>query len=106
MGEFNHPYLPGVGNYQLRLAVSYRFHDLNANDGVALRGIGTDDEYAICMPDFIDGVGHGSAAERCDQTGHRGRMSETGAVVDVVRTDYRAGKFLQQVIFFVSAFSR
>ncbi len=41
------------------------------------------------MPDFVNGVGHCPTAEGRDQTGHGGGMSETGAVVNVVRTDHR-----------------
>ncbi len=70
---------------------------------MAFCSIRADDEYAVGISDFSNGVGHGSAAECCDQTGHGGGMSETGTVVDIVGSDDRAGKFLHQVVFFIGA---
>ena len=49
------------------------------------------------------GVGHRPTAKRGGQPGHRRRVSETGAVVDVVVTEHCAGEFLKDVSFFVGA---
>ena len=102
MSEVNHPYLSRVSYYQFRLAVPDRFHYLKGDYRVAFGGIGADDKNAVALPEFRDGVGHSSAAERCDQTGHGGGMSETGAVVHIVGADNCPGKLLHQVVFLVS----
>ena len=64
-------------------------------------GIGAGDQNDIGLFNTIDGIGHGTAAKRCGQTGHSGRMSETGAVIDAVGFKHRPGKFLGNVIFLV-----
>jgi hypothetical protein len=70
-----------------------------------LRCVRTDDEKAIGVRlEFGDRIRHGAAPKGCGQTGHSGSVSETGAVIDVIRADHRAGKLLQQVVFFIGAF--
>ena len=99
-----HPYLSRVSYYEFCLAVPDCFHNFNGDYGMSLRGVRANDKYAVSVSDFSDGVGHGAAAECCDQTGHGRRMSETGAMVDIVGADNGPGKFLHQVVFFVGAF--
>ncbi len=83
-----------------------RLHNFKSDYGMALRGVRPNDKNAVSVPDFGDGVGHGSAAEGCDQTGHGGGMSEPGAVVDIVSAQNRPGKLLHQVILFIGALGR
>jgi hypothetical protein len=59
----------------------YCFLYLQPNNWVSLGSIGANSQDAASITYLIDGVGHGSAAERCDQTGHGGGMSEAGTVV-------------------------
>ena len=73
---------------------------------MAGRGIGPDDKYTAGFFDLRDGVRHGTTAESGSQTGHRGGMSETCAVINVVGADGGPGKFLGQVIFFIGDFGR
>ncbi len=68
---------------------------------MSLRGVRADYKNAVSFSEFRDGVGHGTAAERCGQTGHGGGMSEASAVVDIIGTQNRPGKLLYQVVFFV-----
>jgi len=77
-----------------------------ANDGVALGGVGADDDHAVAgshVPQLPDGVGHGAAAKGSGQTGHAGGVSEPGAVVDVVGADAGAQEFLEEVVLLVGA---
>ncbi len=72
--------------------------------GMGPGGIGTGDQDNLGLVEFVDGVGHGAGAEGSGKTCHRGRVSEPGAVVDVIGADNSAGKLLQQVVFLVAAF--
>jgi len=99
------PDLARVGDDELG-PVCHRLLDLEADDGVVFGGVGSDGEDAARSRDVGYGIGHGAAAEARGQTGHSGRVSETGTVVDTVCAQNRPGKFLHQVVFLVSAFSR
>ena len=61
---------------------------------MSLRGVRANDKNAVSVSKFRDGVGHGTAAERCGQTGHGGGMSETGTVVYIIGTYHRPRQFL------------
>jgi len=76
------------------------------NQRMARGGIGPDNENAPGIFDLADRICHGSASEGGGQTGHRGCVSEAGAVIDVVGADNRSGEFLRQIIFLVGYFSR
>jgi hypothetical protein len=43
----------------------------------------------------MDGISHGAAAKRDGQTGHRGSVSETGAMVNIIGTYRHPHKFLE-----------
>ena len=83
-----------------------RLHNFQSDYRMVLRGIRPNDEYAIGVPEFGDGISHGSAAEGCGQTGHGWRMSETGTVVDIVSAQNRPGKLLHQVVLLVGTLGR
>ena len=68
---------------------------------MVLRGVGAGDQDDLRLFDVPDGVGHGTASERCGQTGHSGRVSETRAVIDIVGSDHRPCEFLGKVVFLV-----
>jgi hypothetical protein len=64
-------------------------------------GVGAGDEDDVGLSDVGDGVGHRATSECCGQTGHGGAVSETGAMVDVVRLQHRPGEFVGDIVFFV-----
>ncbi len=56
--------------------------------------------------DLCNGVRHGAASKGHRQTGDGGAVSETGAVVDVVRSQGGAGHLLEEVVLLVRALGR
>ena len=72
-----------------------RTKDARRDEGMSHRGIRADDEDAVRPLNLRNGVGHRPAAKRRGQPGHRGGVSEAGAVVDVVRPKSCPGKLLQ-----------
>jgi hypothetical protein len=72
----------------------FRAEDTCGNEGVGYRSIGADDQDTIGILNFFDGVGHCPAAKYCGQPGHGGGVSETGAVVNIVRPDGGPGELL------------
>ena len=65
--------------------------------------IGTYYEDDFHLLDFPDGVGHGSRAQFSGQTGHRGGVSEPGAVVHIDGANHHAHEFLKKIVLFVCA---
>jgi hypothetical protein len=61
---------------------------------VGYRSIGADDQDAVSTLDLLNGVGHCPAAKYCGQSGHGGGVSETCAVVNIVRADGGPGELL------------
>ena len=97
--------LAGINDDQLRSPVNGVIY-ATGYLGMGPGGIGTGDQDNLGLVKFVDGVGHGAGAEGGGKTCHRGRVSEPGAVVDVIGADNSAGKLLQQVVFLVAAFGR
>ena len=82
------------------LAFEHRVSDQRVTFGC----VRADDQEAIGIRlEFRDRIRHGATPKGCGQTGHSGSVSETGAVIDVIRADHRAGELLQEVVFFVGA---
>ena len=96
--------LTGV-SYNEPSALTCRLSHFHANDGVSLSGVGADSQDTTGITNITDGVGHRPAAECCDQTGHRGGMSETGTVVNIIGAQYRPGKFLNDIVLLIGALS-
>ncbi len=70
-------------------------------------GVGADDEEGFCLcGNIVHAVGHRARTEGGGQTGHRAGVSETGAVVYVVRPQDLPRQFVHQIVFFVRAFGR
>ena len=68
-------------------------------------GIRTDDEKQVGMGcHIVHRVGHGTRAKGGRQTGDRAGVSETGAVVDVIRPDDLPRQFIHEVVFLIGAF--
>ena len=81
-------------------------HQAHGGNGVGHRSVRADGEDTIGVFQFGKGVGHCPTAEGGGQPGHRGRVSETGAVIDVVVAEHGPGKFLEDIGFFVGAAGR
>src|SRR4030066_625030 len=96
---------PGIG-YNEFGSVAYCFLYIVSNDRMCISGVTTDDQDAIGSFDFAHGIGHSTAAETGGQTGHRGRMSETGTVVYVICLHDHTSEFLCHIILFVSTLGR
>jgi len=80
--------------------------DTSGYQGVTGRCVGPDDKNTAGILDFRNRVGHGTTTERGGKTCHRGGMSETGAMIHVIGSDYGTSKFLGQIIFFIGDLCR
>ena len=105
LGELHHRHASRVGDDDLCAVAVCLDHPVR-DDRMGLLGVGADDEDDLHALDLADGVGHCPGTEYGGQSGHRGGVSETGAVVDVVRADPRAHELLECVIFFIRAACR
>src|SRR3972149_11291853 len=65
---------------------------------MGLRRVGADDPYQRRALQLRDRVAHRPPSYHDRQTGDRGGVSGTGAVIDVVGADNRAGELLEQVV--------
>jgi hypothetical protein len=81
-------------------------HDLIADDRMRLGCVRPGDEDTICIPNFFDRVCHGSASEGLHEACNCGAVSETGAMVYVIRADAGAEEFLEEVVLLVGAACR
>jgi hypothetical protein len=69
-------------------------------------GVAPYDKDASGLSDFRDRVCHGTATQSGSQTGYRGGVSETRAVVDIVCPHNGPDKFLKEIVFFISTLGR
>src|SRR3989304_2414305 len=86
-----------VGDDEAR-AVSHRLLDAQRDDGMRLSRVGADDHYQRRPLQLRDRVAHRPPSYHDRQTGDRGSVSGTSAVIDVVGADNRAGELLEQVV--------
>ena len=98
-------HLARVGNDDLGAFAVCLDHAVR-DDRMGLLGIGADDEDDLHVLDLADRIGHRTGTEYGGQPGHRRRVSETGAVIDVVCADPRADELLEGVIFLVRTAGR
>jgi hypothetical protein len=61
---------------------------------VSLGRIGTNEEQAPCILQFSKGVCHGPTSKGSGQPGHRGSLSETGAMVYMIVAKHGPCEFL------------
>ena len=80
--------------------------DLAHEDGVALGGIGADEEDAVGAGEIRDRIGHGAAAQRLEHAHRGGRVAEPCAVVHVVGLEGRPDELLEEVVLLVGALGR
>ncbi len=90
-----------VGNDEAFALQAHRPLDAGGDDGMGFRGVGARDQDTIGVLQLGDGIGHRSRAEGGGQTGHRGAVSEAGAVIDVIGAEHRPHELLHQVVFFI-----
>ena len=93
--------LTGIGDNQ-RSPFSHRVLHFESDDRMGGGSVGTNGENAGSLTDFYNRVGHCSATEGGGQTGHRGAMSETGTVIDIIRPQHRPREFLDNIVVLVS----
>ena len=78
---------------------------MNAQADGRVAGVGVaadhEEEIGLVMHCIGDGVGHCAGAEGDGQTGHRGSVSKSGAVIYVVRPDHRAHEFLHEEVLLI-----
>ena len=103
--QFRHLDVPWVGHDEFRPACSGPKNPFGRY-GVVFGGIGPDDENTLGFGEFRQGVGHRPRTKSRGQTDHGGTVSEPGAVVYIIGTDGRAGKFIQQEVFFIGNLGR
>ena len=89
-----------IGNDEIG-TVARCFLHLQGENRMRLGGVGAYGQDGGGTAYFIDRVGHCAASQRGGQTGHGRGVSETGAVINVVRPHHRTGKFLDQVVVFI-----
>lgn len=82
-------------------------HDVGRKDRVSLGGVTARDEEDLGIrTELRDGVRHRATSECGGQTGHRGRVSKTCAVVYIVGPSGGPPDLLQKIVLFVRAFRR
>jgi len=68
---------------------------------MVFRGIGSGHQDHLRLFNIRNGIGHCATAECGGQTGHRGAVSEPGAVIHIIGFKHRAGQFLGQIVFLI-----
>ena len=71
-----------------------RLHNLKDDCGVVFRSIRPNDKDVIGVPEFSDGVRHGTTSEAGDQTGHCRDMSEPDIVINAEKLCVDTGSSL------------
>jgi len=104
-GVLCHGRFPRVDDVHLRPPVE-GLVDLAHEDGVALGGVGADEEDAVRAGQVRDGIRHGAAAEGLEHAHRGGGVAEPGAVVHVVGPEGRPDELLEEVVLLVGALGR
>ncbi len=104
-GVLHHGRAPGVDDDERRSPVD-RAHHFVGDDRMGFGRVGTGDQNTVGVADFIDGVGHGAAAEGHPKAGNGAGVAETGAVIHVVGADSGAHEFLEEIVLFIGAAGR
>ena len=104
-GEISEINAARVSDDQFDAAPAYCPPQHRPEDGMLLGGVRADDEQRLgVIGNIVHRVGHCARAVGGGQTGHGAGVTETGAVVYVVRPDNLAGELVHQVVFFIQAF--
>ena len=92
--------LSGISDNQLS-PLPYRLSYFQPDYRVSGGGISANSQNAGSIANLINGIGHGSAAEGGDQTGHRRGMSETGTMVNIRGTQHCPAKLLDDIVILI-----
>jgi hypothetical protein len=100
VGKINHIRPPRINHNQLGAGQHRVFHK-SRSDRMRLGYIGADqnNHFGFCV--IGKRICHRARTERSRQTGDGGSVSGTRAVIDIIRTDYRAEKLLHLIRIFV-----
>ncbi len=105
VGDLGQPDRPRIGHRQLGAPADRLLH-LHGDDRVGFGGVGSRDVEKIGVSNLRDRVGHGPGSERGHQTGDRGSVSRSGALMDIVRLKRRPRHLLHQVVLFTGTPTR
>jgi hypothetical protein len=72
--------------------------DVSRGHRVIFVGVRANDQDTISLLQLREGIGHRPGAIGGGQTGHRGAVSETGAVIHMIGTYTCAQEFLHEVV--------
>ena len=67
-------------------------------------GVRARHEDEIRLQGVREGIAHGARADGLEKSGHRTRMAKPRAVIHVVRAEYGADEFLEEIIILIRAF--
>ena len=101
IGEFGNLDLSRINHNQLGTFELDRPFDIGGENRVVLGCVGSRDQNNVGIFNIADWVCRGATSKTRGQTGHCGRVSETGAVIDIVGLYYRPGEFLKQVVLLI-----
>ena len=93
---------PGVYDNQV-CTVLNRADDFVADHRVGFSSIRTCDEQAVSISNLRDGVCHCAASEGLHEACNSGRVSKTGTMVKVIRTNTETHEFLKDIVILVRA---
>ncbi len=96
---------PWVGQHNARAPLGSVFHP-GGGHRVIGRGVGANHQNQFGVFDVVHLVAHRTRAHPFEQGGHAGRVTQAGAMVDVVRTKTGAHQFLKQIGLLIGAFGR
>ncbi len=94
--------LAGLDDDQRR-SVRRRLLDERRRDRVVGRRVAAGDQGDVRATHVAEDVGHGPGTDRLQERGDRGRVTQPGAVVDVVRAEDGADQLLEEVRLLVAA---
>ena len=104
-GVIDHGDVPGIDNNQAGPLLNRPYHFITKHR-MRFGGVGAGDKNAIRITNFPDGVGHGTTAKTCRQTGDSGAVSQPGAVVNCIGPYGRPHEFLEDIVIFIGAAGR
>ena len=68
---------------------------------MGLSGVGANSHNTGGITNIINGISHRPTTKGCGQTGHSGRMSEAGTVVNIVGIQHGTAEFLDDIVVFI-----
>ena len=93
-----------IDDDHLRAVLPHRFLHLQRDDGMILARVRTRDDEHIVQHHLRGRVAHRRGTDRLLERNHRPRVTETRAMIHVVRAEQGAIHLLQKIIIFVRGF--